>query len=173
MFYLPFARFWVCIIFNIIILERKFFSSKDNGDFSPLFLLMIYFSWFFKITLSPMSVICHWDCSLHGTFTPYPLFFDFCGVAWCLFRGGEILIGWTNIGAEEGLAAAGLPMLGPRFPTAAAWEGGARMTLCASGGLPCGQGVGGSSLQRKWPSTGRWGGDIVTTRWRCYNITTN
>ena len=68
-----------------------------------------------------MSVTCHWDCSHHGTFTPHPLFFDIWWVAWCLPRGGEILIGCTNIGAEEGPAAAGLPMLGPRFPTAAAW----------------------------------------------------
>ena len=40
------------------------------------------------------------------------------------------------------------------------------MTLCASGGLPCGQGVGGCSSQRERPPAGRWGGDIVTTRWR-------
>ena len=31
----------------------------------------------------------------------------------------------------------GLPMLCPRLPTIAAWEGRATMTLCASGGLPC------------------------------------
>ena len=81
-----------------------------------------------------MSVTCQWDFSHHGTFTPHPLFFDIWWVAWCLPRGGKILIGCTNIGTEEGPAAAGLPMLGPRFPTAAAWEGGARMTLCAAGG---------------------------------------
>ena len=31
----------------------------------------------------------------------------------------------------------GFPMLCPRLPTIAAWEGRATMTLCASGGLPC------------------------------------
>ena len=68
-------------------------------------------------------------------------------------------------------------MLGPRFLTAAAREGGARMTLCASGGLPCGQGVRGFSSQRERPSSGWLGGDIVAplltgTPSRCYNITT-
>ena len=57
-------------------------------------------------------------------------------------------------------------MLVFRFPTAAALEVGARITLCASGGLSCGQGVGSCSPQRKRPSAGLWGGDIVTTRWR-------
>ena len=47
MFYLPFARIWVCIIFNFITLEGKIVFSKDNGAFSPFFLLMIDFSWFF------------------------------------------------------------------------------------------------------------------------------
>ena len=76
-----------------------------------------------------MIVICRWDCSHHRKFTPQSLFFDIWRVAWCLPWGSEILFGGTKIGAEEGLAAAGLPMLGPRIPKAAAWEGGARMTL--------------------------------------------
>ena len=63
-----------------------------------------------------MSATCHWDCSHHWTFTSHPLFFDIWWVAWCLLRGGEILFGGTNIGAEESPAAAGLPMLGPCFP---------------------------------------------------------
>ena len=85
--------------------------------------------------------------------------------------GGKILIGCTNIGAEEGPGAAGLPMLGPRFLTAAAWEGGARMTLCATGGggsenCQAASESGAAAPQRERPAAGQWGGGIVTTQWR-------
>ena len=60
-----------------------------------------------------MSATCCWDYINHWTFTPHHLFFDIWRVAWCLPWVGKIIFGGTNIGAEEGPAAAGVPMLGP------------------------------------------------------------
>ena len=93
-FYL--LEFDYALFFNFIILEGKFFFSKDNGAFSPLTPLMIDFSWIFLTTLSPMSATCRSDCSHCWTFTSQPLIFAIWRVARCLPQGGVILFGGTG-----------------------------------------------------------------------------
>ena len=83
--YPSFTRIWVRIDFYFIILEGKFFLSKDNGPFSPLTPSIMDFSLIFLTTISPISLTCRSDHCHHWTFTPQPLHF-------CHLAGGRVTV---------------------------------------------------------------------------------
>ena len=157
MFYLPFARFSLFLILSSS--NVSFVSARTMATFRRSFYWQFILHDFLENLVTHECDLLLWLQSWWDFHTLPFIFTTFEGWHGAFLGDSEIIIGWTNISDEEGPAAARLPMLCPRLPTIAAWEGGATMTLCASGGLPCDVGSpisDGSSLGRRGPTAAAW-----------------